>query len=200
MWHKSRRNHARVEIFRNIICLVSVIDIRFLFSGRFKVDITKANHGGVQGLLANIYNVTNQPQNANKTRESEQDINGVDSLHNRDKATHSLQYTDITKRIEDKFSPSQELKKAKEIGGELEGGFKDKTSFENLAKTLKREGLINSNEKVAMDYLKNNSSKLSFDEFEKIAANDNHSKEMKGLIDSVVNKMRFIDSVNGGIF
>ena len=164
------------------------------------MDITKANHGGVQGLLANIYNVANQPQNANKTRESEQDINGVDSLHNRDKATHSLQYTDITKRIEDKFSPSQELKKAKEIGGELEGGFKDKTSFENLAKTLKQEGLINSNEKVAMDYLKNNSSKLSFDEFEKIAANDNHSKEMKGLIDSVVNKMRFVDSVNGGVF
>lgn len=164
------------------------------------MDITKAGHGGVQGLLANIYNVANQPQDANKTRESEQDINGVDSLHNRDKATHSLQYIDITKRIEDKFSPSQELKKAKEIGGELESGFKDKTSFENLAKTLKQEGLINSNEKVAMDYLKNNSSKLSFDEFEKIAANDNHSKEMKGLIDSVVNKMRFVDSVNGGIF
>lgn len=31
------------------------------------MDITKINHnGGVQGMLANIYNVENQPRNANE--------------------------------------------------------------------------------------------------------------------------------------
>ncbi|TLD96565.1 hypothetical protein LS71_005755 [Helicobacter jaachi] len=163
------------------------------------MDITKTNHGGVQGMLANIYNVSNQPQNASESKESDFKFNGVDSVNNKDKSVQSLQSFEITKRIEDRFSPSEELRKAREIGGELEGGFQDKTSFENLASTLRKEGLINSNEKVAMDYLKNNSQKLSFDEFDKIAANDNHSKEMKGLIDSVVNKMKFVDEVNGGI-
>lgn len=162
------------------------------------MDITKMNHSGVQGMLANIYNVANQPQNT-QSRESEEKINGVDSVNNKDNSVSSLQYRDISRRIEDKFSPSEELKKAREIGGELKGGFEDKTSFENLTSTLKREGLIDSNEAVAMDYLKNKSAKLSFDEFEKIASEDTHSKEMKGLIDSAVNKMRFVDNVNGGI-
>ena len=163
------------------------------------MDITKINHNGVQGLLANIYNVQNQPQNLNETRESEQKPNGVDSINNSDKSTQSLQYVDIARRMEDRFSPSEELKKAREIGGELEGGFNDKTSFENLSSTLRKQGLINSNEQVAMDYLKNRSSKLDFDEFSKIASNDNHSKEMKGLIDSVIKTMDFVDNVNGGV-
>lgn len=164
------------------------------------MDITKINQSGVQNMLSNIYNVANQPQKApNESNESEQKINGVDSLNNQDRSIQSLQHFDITRRIEDRFSPSTELTKAREIGGQLEGGFRDRTSFENLADTLKNESLINNNERTAMEYLKNNSSKLSFDEFEKIAANDNHSKEMKGLIDSVVNKMKFVDSVNGGI-
>ncbi|TLD82136.1 hypothetical protein LS68_003825 [Helicobacter sp. MIT 05-5293] len=165
------------------------------------MDITKINQSGVQNMLSNIYNVANQPQKApNESNESEQKINGVDGLNNQDRSIQSLQHFDITRRIDDRFSPSIELTKAREIGGQLEGGFRDKTSFENLADTLKNESLINNNERTAMEYLKNNSSKLSFDEFEKIAANDNHSKEMKGLIDSVVNKMKFVDSVNGGIF
>lgn len=164
------------------------------------MDITKVNHSGVQGMLANIYNVQNQPQNINEGKESEQKLNGVDSVNNEDQSIRSLQSFDIARRIEDRFSPSQELQKAREIGGDLEGGFRDKNSFEKLSNTLRKEGLIDSNEKVAMDYLKNNSSKVSFDEFDRIAANDNHSKEMKGLIDSVVNKMKFVDSVNGGIF
>ena len=142
------------------------------------MDITKINHSGVQGLLANIYNAPNQPQNI-QSKESEQHL------------------TDVN-RIEDKSSPSAELQKAREIGGELQGGFNDKTSFENLASTLRKKGLISSNEQVAMEYLKKNATKLSFDEFDKIAVNDNHSKEMKGLIDSVVNTMKFVDSVNGG--
>ena len=164
------------------------------------MDITKVNHSGVQGMLANIYNVQNQPQNINEGKESEQKLNGVDSVNNEDQSIRSLQSFDIARRIEDRFSPSQELQKAREIGGDLEGGFRDKNSFEKLSNTLRKEGLIDSNEKVAMDYLKNNSSKVCFDEFDRIAANDNHSKEMKGLIDSVVNKMKFVDSVNGGIF
>ncbi|WP_295699520.1 hypothetical protein [uncultured Helicobacter sp.] len=161
------------------------------------MDITKINHSGVQGLLANIYNAPNQPQNI-QSKESEQHLKGVDSIHSQDKSMHSLQYADVAKRIEDKFSPSAELQKAREIGGELQGGFNDKTSFENLASTLRKKGLISSNEQVAMEYLKKNATKLSFDEFDKIAVNDNHSKEMKGLIDSVVNTMKFVDSVNGG--
>lgn len=151
------------------------------------MDITKA-HNGTHGLLADIYNT--KAGHTNQTHKSQENPNDIDNVKS----------VDISRRIEDRFSPSQELQKAKEIGGELEGGFRDKTSFENLSNTLRQEGLIDSNEKVAMDYLKNNSSKLSFDEFEKIAANDKHSKEMKGLIDSVVNTMKFVDSVNGGIF
>lgn len=151
------------------------------------MDITKT-HNGTHGLLADIYNT--KAGHTNQTHKSQENPNDIDNVKS----------VDISRRIEDRFSPSKELQKAKEIGGELEGGFRDKTSFENLSNTLRQEGLINSNEKVAMDYLKNNSSKLSFDEFEKIAANDKHSKEMKGLIDSVVNTMKFVDSVNGGIF
>ncbi|RDU60001.1 hypothetical protein [Helicobacter marmotae] len=163
------------------------------------MDITKINHmSGVQGMLANIYNAPNQPQNV-QSKESEQSSKGVDSINNEDRSIQSLQYMDITKRIEDKFSPSEELKKAREIGGELEGGFNDKTSFENLSSMLKKQGLITSNEQVAMDYLKTHAPKLDFDEFAKIAANDNHSKEMKGLIDSVIKTMEFVDDVNGGV-
>lgn len=165
------------------------------------MNITNSYNSSVSGMLANIYNPNAQPPNAQATpiKDNEQGLNGVDSIHKQDKSL-SLQPVDVNKRIEDKFSPSVELQKAKEIGGELEGGFNDKALFENLASTLKREGIINSNEKVAMNYLKNNSSKLSFDEFEKIAANDNHSKEMKGLLDSVIHKMKFVNEVNGGIF
>ena len=162
------------------------------------MDITKVNHSGVQGMLANIYNVQIQPQNVN-SKESEQTPNGVDSINNTDRSVQSLQSADITRRIEDRFSPSQELQKAREIGGELEGGFSSKGSFDRLSSILREQGLINSNEQVAMDYLKNHAPKLDFDEFAKIASNDNHSKEMKGLIDSVVKTMDFVDSVNGGV-
>lgn len=165
------------------------------------MDITKINHqSGVQNLLSSIYNVSNQPQHTAQSRDTEQNIQGVDSIHNQDKTNRSLQSVDVIKRIEDKFSPSAELRKAKEIGGELRGGFGDKASFEKLSNTLKKEGLIDNNEQVAMEYLKNNVSKLSFDEFEKVASNDQHTREMKGWIDSVVHKMKYIDSVNGGIF
>lgn len=165
------------------------------------MDITKINHqSSVQSMLSNIYNASNQPQSIEQSRESEQKLQGVDSIHNQDKALRSLQSVDITKRIEDKFSPSVEFRKAKEIGAELEGGFASKTSFENLSDTLRKEGLINNNEQSAMEYLKSNVSKISFDEFDRIASNDNHTKEMKGWLDSVIHKMKFIDSVNGGIF
>lgn len=161
------------------------------------MDITKT--GRTHTMLANIYNVTNQPQHTNETKESDEKLHGVDSINNKDRSLRSLQHFDITRRIEDRFSPSEELKKAREIGGELEGGFQNKTSFENLTSTLRREGLIDHAQETAMDYLKNNSSKLSFDEFDKIAANDKHSKEMKGLLDSAINTMKFVDNVNGGI-
>ena len=74
------------------------------------MDITKVNHSGVQGMLANIYNVQNQPQNVN-SKESEQKPNGVDSINNTDRSVQSLQSADITRRIEDRFSPSQELQR-----------------------------------------------------------------------------------------
>ena len=88
------------------------------------MDITKVNHSGVQGMLANIYNVQNQPQNINEGKESEQKLNGVDSVNNEDQSIRSLQSFDIARRIEDRFSPSQELQKAREIGGDLEGGLR----------------------------------------------------------------------------
>lgn len=165
------------------------------------MDLTKINHSnGVQNMLAGIYNVANQPQNSVQSRDTEQNFQGVDSIHNQDKTNRSLQSIDIAKRIEDKFLPSVELQKAREIGDELRGGFMSKDSFEKLGNTLKKEGLINENERVAMEYLKGNVSKLSFDEFERVASDDQHTREMKGWMDSVVHKMKYIDSVNGGIF
>lgn len=162
------------------------------------MDISKTN-SGIHPMLSNIYNANNQPNNAiNKTADSQNNLNGIDGVNTKDKSNHSLQFVNVEKHTQDRFSPSQEMKKAQEIGGDLQGGFRDKTSFERLSDTLKNNKLINSNEKVAMDYLKNNSSKLSFDEFDKIAANDNHTKEMKGLLDSVIHKMKFVDNVNGG--
>ncbi|MBR2111691.1 MAG: hypothetical protein IJ950_01855 [Helicobacter sp.] len=50
-----------------------------------------------------------------------------------------------------------------------------------------------------MHYLRDNAQKLSFDEFEKIATNDTHSMQMKGLLNSVVHKLHYIDSINDGI-
>lgn len=165
------------------------------------MDLTKISHpNGVQNMLAGIYNVANQPQNSVQSRDTEQNLQGVDSIHNQDKTNRSLQSIDITRRIEDKFSPSIELQRAREIGDELRGGFASKASFEKLSNTLKKEGLINENEQVAMEYLKSNASKLSFDDFQRVASNDQHTREMRGWIDSVVHKMKYIDSVNGGIF
>lgn len=159
------------------------------------MDLTKINHqNGVQNMLAGIYNVINQPQ------DTEQIFQGVDSIHNQDKTNRSLQSKNVAKHIEDKFLPSAELQKAKEIGDDFRAGFASKDSFEKLSNTLKKEGFIDENERVAMEYLKNNTSRLSFDEFERVASNDQHMREMKGWIDSVVHKMKYIDSVNGGVF
>lgn len=164
------------------------------------MDIAKTAPTGAQSVFSSIYNAQNAPQNAFITRESAQNVAGIDSLNNTDRTSHSLQLNDVSHRMEDRFYPSKELQKAREIGGELKGGFDNKKAFEDLSNTLAKAGIINANERVAMEYLQKNAPKLSFDEFNKIASNDTHSQEMQGLLNSVVHKLNFIDSVNGGIF
>ena len=91
------------------------------------------------------------------------------------------------------------LKKAKEVREDAIDAFGSKERFDNLANTLQKASIITHNELSAMRYLRENAQKLSFDEFEKIASNDTHNMQMKGLLDSVVHKLHYIDSINGGV-
>lgn len=102
-------------------------------------------------------------------------------------------------RIKDYFEPSSMLKKAKEVREDAIDAFGSKERFDNLANTLQKASIITHNELSAMRYLRENAQKLSFDEFEKIASNDTHNMQMKGLLDSVVHKLHYIDSINGGV-
>ncbi|WP_066388776.1 hypothetical protein [Helicobacter himalayensis] len=101
--------------------------------------------------------------------------------------------------IKDYFEASSMLKKSLEIREDVLGAFNSKQSFDNLADTLKMSGLIDYAELSAMRYLRDNSQKLSFDEFEKIASNDVQNLQLKGLLSSVVHKLHYIDAINGGI-
>lgn len=91
------------------------------------------------------------------------------------------------------------LKKAQEVREDAVDAFGSKEHFDNLANTLHKASIINYNELSAIHYLRDNAQKLSFDEFEKIASNDTHSMQMKGLLNSVVHKLHYVDSINGGV-
>ena len=148
-----------------------------------------------QSLLSSVYYQNQAGAREDVTDSKLHNIKPLEEI-SQTQVTHDISNPNTSFRIKDYFEPSSMLKKAKEL---LDAGIITQEDFDHLANTLHKASIINYNELIAMHYLRDNAQKLSFDEFEKIATNDTHSMQMKGLLNSVVHKLHYIDSINGGI-
>ena len=151
-----------------------------------------------QSLLSSVYYQNQAGAREDVTDSKLHNIKPLEEI-SQTQVTHDISNPNTSFRIKDYFEPSSMLKKAKELQEVATDAFGSQEHFDHLANTLHKASIINYNELSAMHYLRNNAQKLSFDEFEKIATNDTHSMQMKGLLNSVVHKLHYIDSINGGI-
>ncbi|PAF41327.1 hypothetical protein [Helicobacter sp. 11S03491-1] len=110
----------------------------------------------------------------------------------------SLLENNFHKPIEDSFVPSKEYTKIIELQDQIKGGFKDVNSFVVISEKLHKEGILNNDDMIAVDFLAKESPKPDFDEFNKIMQNDYLSLEMKGLISRLVQKLEMIDYLSKG--
>ena len=151
-----------------------------------------------QSLLSAIYYQTQAGDRENVVDSKLHQIKPLEEI-SQTQVTNDISNPNTAFRIKDYFEPSSMLKKAQEVREDAVDAFGSKEHFDNLANTLHKASIINYNELSAIHYLRDNAQKLSFDEFEKIASNDTHSMQMKGLLNSVVHKLHYVDSINGGV-
>jgi len=103
------------------------------------------------------------------------------------------------RHIEDTFTPSKELAAAMEAKAYINNGLVDAHSFRAMAQELEKLGVLNKDDMLGVDVLTYNSPDISFRHFSTVLENENLSREMRGLIARLVQKLYMLNYVNGGV-
>lgn len=115
------------------------------------------------------------------------------------KTTLELPTDSNVKPIEDTLSFSPEFSAALQAKSYVNGGLADVNSFMAMAQQLQRDGILNKDEQIAVEFLAKESPRLDLNEFNAMIRNDNLSREMKGLISQLVQKLQMVNYIAGGI-
>lgn len=106
---------------------------------------------------------------------------------------------DSLHKIEDTFTPSKELSAAMNAKSYVKNGLADVDSFKLMARQLQADGVLNRDDMMAVDFLSAKSPNISLQDFDAMIKNDNLSREMRGLISQLVQKLHMVNYISGGL-
>lgn len=106
---------------------------------------------------------------------------------------------DSLHKIEDTFTPSKELSAAMNAKSYVKHGLADVDSFKLMARQLQADGVLNRDDMMAVDFLSAKSPNISLQDFDAMIKNDNLSREMRGLISQLVQKLHMVNYISGGL-
>ncbi|MGX2972501.1 hypothetical protein [Helicobacter sp. T3_23-1059] len=101
-------------------------------------------------------------------------------------------------RLEDTFTPSNELSAAMRAKSYFQNALIDADSFKSMAQRLHNDGVLSADEMIAVDFLSEKSPNISLKDFDAMIKNDNLSREMRGLIAQLVQKIHLMNYLSGG--
>ena len=106
---------------------------------------------------------------------------------------------DSLHKIKDTFTPSKELSAAMNAKSYVKHGLADVDSFKLMARHLQADGVLNRDDMMAVDFLSAKSPNISLQDFDAMIKNDNLSREMRGLISQLVQKLHMVNYISGGL-
>lgn len=106
---------------------------------------------------------------------------------------------DWVSKIEDTFTPSRELSAAINARAYVKNGLADADSFRSMARQLQNDGVLNRDDMMAVDFLSSKSPNISLKDFDAMIKNDSLSREMRGLIAQLVQKLHMVNYISGGL-
>lgn len=106
---------------------------------------------------------------------------------------------DSLHKIKDTFTPSKELSAAMNAKSYVKHGLADVDSFKQMARQLQADGVLNRDDMMAVDFLSAKSPNISLQDFDAMIKNDNLSREMRGLISQLVQKLHMVNYISGGL-
>lgn len=106
---------------------------------------------------------------------------------------------DSLHKIKDTFTPSKELNAAMNAKIYVKHGLADVDSFKQMARQLQADGVLNRDDMMAVDFLSAKSPNISLQDFDAMIKNDNLSREMRGLISQLVQKLHMVNYISGGL-
>lgn len=106
---------------------------------------------------------------------------------------------DSLHKIKDTFTPSKELSAAMNAKSYVKHGLADVDSFKLMARQLQADGVLNRDDMMAVDFLSAKSPNISLQDFDAMIKNDSLSREMRGLISQLVQKLHMVNYISGGL-
>ncbi len=152
---------------------------------------TQTNNQTLSELFSNRYNVPQTPQ-----IEQNSTIKPINEVSFDDNGTS--QKSSSLSRIEDTFTPSDELSAAMNAKSYVINGLADINSFRAMANQLQTDGILNRDDMMAVDFLATKSPNISLKDFDSVIRNENLSQEMRGLISQLVQKLHMMNYLSGG--
>lgn len=129
-----------------------------------------------------------------------QGVSGVKGLdENLGSAQNPQDPYDSLHKIKDTFTPSKELSAAMNAKSYVKHGLADVDSFKLMARQLQADGVLNRDDMMAVDFLSAKSPNISLQDFDAMIKNDNLSREMRGLISQLVQKLHMVNYISGGL-
>lgn len=129
-----------------------------------------------------------------------QAVQGVSGVKGLDENLGSAQDPyDSLHKIKDTFTPSKELSAAMNAKSYVKHGLADVDSFKLMARQLQADGVLNRDDMMAVDFLSAKSPNISLQDFDAMIKNDNLSREMRGLISQLVQKLHMVNYISGGL-
>lgn len=129
-----------------------------------------------------------------------QGVSGVKGLdENLGSAQDPQDPYDSLHKIKDTFTPSKELSAAMNAKSYVKHGLADVDSFKQMARQLQADGVLNRDDMMAVDFLSAKSPNISLQDFDAMIKNDNLSREMRGLISQLVQKLHMVNYISGGL-
>ena len=163
-----------------------------------KIPYNSAEKDTLPTLQDFIHDPTNEQNSALNLVSQINQISNINQVRDVQNTTQTQQGVQSISRLEDTFTPSDELSAAMRAKSYFKNALIDADSFKAMARQLHNDGVINRDEMMMVDFLSEKSPNISLKDFDSMIKNDNLSREMRGLIAQLVQKIHLMNYLSGG--
>ena len=163
-----------------------------------KIPYNSAEKDTLPTLQDFIHDPANEQNSALNLVSQINQISNIDQVSDTKSSTQAPQGIQSISRLEDTFTPSDELSAAMRAKSYFKNALIDADSFKAMARQLHNDGVINRDEMMMVDFLSEKSPNISLKDFDSMIKNDNLSREMRGLIAQLVQKIHLMNYLSGG--